>query len=150
MQLRYGSKEERERNRIPDCIRYTLRLSGEKAISSQIDGRFHIRMTDDGLEFIDTAGAVVVCHVSRGLIREFSAEVGDVAREESGYVQQETDEQRAQRIERSNHLWRVGQGHNYRCQFCGKESPAVLWADMHTCPLCGCKYDAIMAADEEE
>lgn len=73
---RYGSQAERSRNRIPDCIRYTLRLNGENAVTSMIDGRFRIQMTDDALEFIDTAGAGVVMRVARGVLREFSAEVG--------------------------------------------------------------------------
>jgi hypothetical protein len=56
----------------------------------------------------------------------------------------------AKKIEIQNHIWQIGQGHVYGCQFCRTESLALLWVDMYTCPLCGRKYDAILAADFEE
>jgi Zn finger protein HypA/HybF involved in hydrogenase expression len=37
----------------------------------------------------------------------------------------------------------------YRCQFCGKESPARQWKQ-DKCPRCKRKYDVLMAQDSEE
>jgi rubrerythrin len=37
----------------------------------------------------------------------------------------------------------------YRCQFCGKVSPAKDWKD-DKCPKCGREYDPILAQDCEE
>jgi Zn finger protein HypA/HybF involved in hydrogenase expression len=38
---------------------------------------------------------------------------------------------------------------DYRCQFCGKESPRPKWKK-DKCPKCGRKYDCILAQDSEE
>jgi hypothetical protein len=65
-------------------------------------------------------------------------------------IQRETAEQLADRISRQNHLYQIKCGDNYRCQFCGQESPAVLWVPMDKCPKCGRLYDAMLAQDEEE
>ena len=56
----------------------------------------------------------------------------------------------AERICRDNHLWQIGQGHHYRCQFCEKESLAILWVPQDKCPRCGRMYNAILAAESEE
>ncbi len=37
----------------------------------------------------------------------------------------------------------------YRCQFCGESSPQKDWVE-DACPLCGRKYDYILAQDSEE
>lgn len=37
----------------------------------------------------------------------------------------------------------------YRCQFCGAETPARDWKQ-DKCPKCGRAYDAILAQDSEE
>jgi ribosomal protein L37AE/L43A len=61
-------------------------------------------------------------------------------------IRRQTQEQLAKKI----HLWQIRQGQSYGCQFCHKESLAMLWTDMYTCPLCGRKYDWMMAQDSEE
>lgn len=70
---RYGSRAERENNRIPTCIEVTMRLSGEAARTFLLDSKYRIRFTDEAIEFIDTAGAGVTQRVVRGLVREFNA-----------------------------------------------------------------------------
>ena len=37
----------------------------------------------------------------------------------------------------------------YICQFCGYHGPGWLGGD-DTCPVCGRKYDALLAQDSEE
>lgn len=37
----------------------------------------------------------------------------------------------------------------YRCQFCEKNSPKGAWKD-DRCPICGKKYDAMLAQDLED
>lgn len=37
----------------------------------------------------------------------------------------------------------------YKCQFCSAESPAKDWID-DKCPICGRKYNILLAQDSEE
>lgn len=40
---------------------------------------------------------------------------------------------------------------DYKCQYCGEESPGNTWCyGGSKCPLCGEKYDYLMAQDSEE
>lgn len=67
-------------------------------------------------------------------------------------VQKETPEDISRRIEIENHQYCASRGQNYGCQFCGKESLAILWGGIagNTCPLCKREYDWMMAQDMEE
>lgn len=38
----------------------------------------------------------------------------------------------------------------YRCQFCEQCSPASEWKNEDTCPRCGCKYDWMLAQDDDD
>ena len=72
---RYGSKKERESNRIPDGIKVRMRLNGQpKYFDRVIDGKYRFHFTDGALEVIDTAGAGVVESTPIGMVRFFSAE----------------------------------------------------------------------------
>lgn len=70
--------------------------------------------------------------------------------ENQAEVQRQQAEQLAKQIEIANHLYQIKCGDNYRCMWCGRESLAVLWVDMYTCPLCGRLYDPIQVVDYEE
>jgi hypothetical protein len=74
---RYGSRKEREDNRIPFGIRVTTRTNGNVAGTETIDGKYRLVMTEEALEYVDTAGAGVRFSIPRGMLRDFSAEAVD-------------------------------------------------------------------------
>ena len=69
--------------------------------------------------------------------------------EKQAQIQQESAEQLAKRIQRANHLYQIKCGDNYRCIYCGAETPAVLWANDGDgpCPKCGTMYNPIDVYD---
>ena len=90
--------------------------------------------------------AILLGFVLSGITRERPRE----RRASQAQVIREHDDDLAKRIEIHNHLYQVKRGDRYRCQFCGRESLALLWPDMYTCPLCKRMYDWMSAQDDEE
>lgn len=60
--------------------------------------------------------------------------------------QRRTDDWNAARCEIANHLTAIKIGHAYRCMWCGKESLAVKWIDLHICPICHREEDQDLLA----
>lgn len=92
------------------------------------------------------AGAIalgLMTALDPGKPRERRAPQGQVIREDADNL--------AKRIEIHNHLYQMRKGDRYRCMFCCRESLAVRWADAgNVCPLCGSRYNWMMAQDCEE
>ncbi len=65
-------------------------------------------------------------------------------------IQQEQHQALAQRISEQNHLYQIRCGDQYRCMWCGCESPAITWVPMDKCPLCGGVYDAELLQSVED